>query len=67
MLRIPQEDWYYLEPSPLLESESSSVLLESDSGAGPGRMAVSDEPTNHGWFRRSDTLGRRSGSNTRIC
>ena len=56
-----------IEPPPLLESESFSVLLESDSGAGPGRMVTSDEPTNHGWFRRSDTLGRCSGSNTRIC
>jgi len=30
-------------------------------------MAGSDESTNHGCFRRSDTLGRRGGSNTRIC
>jgi len=26
-----------------------------------------DEPTNHGWCRKSDTSGRRSGSSTSIC
>jgi len=50
----------------LLESESSSLLLESDTCATPGRAAVSDEPTNHGRLSISETLGRRSGSNTRI-
>ena len=37
------------------------------SDMGPGGTAGSDEPTSQGWFRRSDTLGRRNGSITRIC
>jgi len=36
LLHMPES----IEPPPLLESESFSVLLESDSGVGPGRIHI---------------------------
>ena len=51
----------------LMMSSVQSEWPQPHSDGGPDGVAGLDEPANHGWCKNSDTSGRRSGSNTKIC